>query len=299
MRKNISIILLFFSCSAFAQSNLVDQYKDTLNSLARKMQRGENDSVRFAAGNSFHYFFEQLLNDSNSFTASFDSVKNVSVKTSPDQVFRIYTWTFPDENGIYGYYGYLQTVDKKRKKMSVIPLRDSSSVIEKPLSKKLKSERWYGAVYYDILESTRNGKKYYILFGWHGRDQHSTQKLLDVLSFQSGVPVFGLPVFKTKDIYNHRVIFEYTSQATMTLRYVPKNKLIVFDHLASTNKKNEPRLSRMTGPDGSYDAFKPVKGSWVLIENVDADNDFVPVKTDNKIFKDSELEKMNPGNKGD
>ncbi len=280
------IIILFSFFKGFSQGNaqaLVAQNKDSLNTLARIMQRGENDSSRFAAASVYYSILNFILADSSSFTASFDSIPNLSVKTSPDFTFRIYTWVTSNYAGSnYRYFGMVQT--RKNKKTNLFHLSDSSDVIEKPLGKKLKADHWYGAIYYNIIMNERKGKKYYTLLGWKGINEMFTQKVIDVISFDSGKPAFGLPVFKANNIYNNRVIFEFTSQAVMSLKYV-NNKMLLFDHISSST------ITGVTGPDGTYDAFKYVKDHWEYMEDLDVDNGFVPKKKVVKLYKDDELKK--------
>jgi hypothetical protein len=182
----------------------------------------------------------------------------------------------------YHYYGFLQV--KKNKKVNLFHLSDSTEVIEKPLSKKLKPEKWLGAIYYNVLVHERKGKKIYTLLGWKGKDNMFTQKVIDVLTIEGNKPVFGLAVFKVNNIYNHRVLFEYTSQAVMSLK--PANeKMLVFDHIGKST------ITGVIGPDGTYDAFKYTKEHWEFLEDVDVDNGFVPRKKEVKLFKDGELGK--------
>ena len=197
---------------------------------------------------------------------------------------RLYTWVTADYAGsLYRYSGFIQA--QKNKSTRLYALYDSTETIEKPLSKKLKADHWLGAIYYNIIQNEKNGKKYYTLLGWKAMNETTTRKIIDVLTFDSGKPSFGLPVFKANNIYNNRVIFEFTSQAAMTLKYVSEKKTIVFDHIGKST------ITGVTGPDGTYDAFRYVQDHWELITDVDVDNGFVPKKKDVKLFKDDELSK--------
>ncbi len=289
LKRIVFIVLLAFCfCKAYSQSGQerVFQYKDSLNHLARNMQRGENDSVRTASQTVYYSILNFLLTDSSSFNASFDSVPNLSVKASPDKAFRLYTWVAANyEGSVYRYHGFIQTQNQRTKKTTLIPLADSTEVIEKPLNKKLKPDHWYGAVYYSIILQIRSGKKFYTLLGWKGKDQALTQKVMDVLSFDNGKPLFGLPVFEAKNVLYHRVIFEFTAQATMSLKFVSEKKTIVFDHIGRST------LTGIVGPEGTYDAFKFDKDHWELSEDVDVDNGFTPKKKEVRLFKDEELKK--------
>jgi len=293
----VRVILAFlffplFLCAQSTAEKSIDSLTVTLNVLGKKMHRGENDSVRNASAELFQSIIETILKDSSAFTAGFDSIKNISAKTAPDNTFRLYTWTYPKYDGSkYYYYGYLQTnfKDWKRfkgydpsKHASLFKLSDSTDVIEKPKSTKLNPERWYGAVYYSILKNVKDKKNYYTLLGWHGKNSNVTQKLVDVLSFDGGKPVFGSAFFKTGKVYSHRLIFEFDAQAVMTLRYDEDRKLLVLDHIANTG-------GRM-GPDGTYDAYKYNKsGRWELVEDVDVNAGFKP-KTPPKPVPDEQME---------
>jgi hypothetical protein len=287
LKKVIAILALTLCfCKAHPQSYAQIQiaaYKDSLNNLAKVMHRGETDSARFTAASIYYTIINYLVSDSSSFNASFDSIPNLSAKTSSDQVVRLYTWMTANYDGSqYRYYGFLQI--KKNKKVLLFPLTDSTEVIEKPLSKKLRPEKWLGAIYYNVLVHDRKGKKIYTLLGWKGKNEMLTQKVIDVITIESNKPVFGAAVFKVNDIYNTRVMFEYTSQAVMSLKTV-NDKTIIFDHIGRST------ITGVIGPDGTYDAFKYMKDHWEFQEDVDVDNGFVPKKKDVKLFKDEELKK--------
>jgi hypothetical protein len=115
-------------------------------------------------------------------------------------------------------------------------------------------------------------KTYYILLGWKGNTVKSTKKVIDVLSFNTaGEPVFGSAVFDGNGKTRKRVVFEYARQASMLLRYVPEQNLIVFDHLAppDAKQKNKPESF---GPDLTYDGYKLKNGRWVYVEQLDMRN---------------------------
>lgn len=285
--------LLFFLPGAivtgFAQTtgqSKVTQFTDSLNVLGHLMQRGENDSVRMASCEAYKSILDYILADSSSFDVSFDSIPNLSVKGPPDRAFRIYTWmTAKYDGSAYTYFGFLQLLNPKTKKIFLIPLTDSTDVIEKPLVKKLKPSFWYGAIYYNVIANTHAGKKFYTLLGWKGKNETLTQKVIDVLTFENGKPYFGFPVLQAKKNIYHRVLFEFTSQATMSLKYVKEKNVLVFDHIGRSP------ITSMVGPDGTYDAFRFVKDHWELAEDVDVDNGFVPRKKEVPLFKDDDLKK--------
>ena len=68
-----------------------------------------------------------------------------------------------------------------------------------------------------------------------------------------------------------RIVFEYSSEVAMTLRYDENLGKIVFDHLAPLHPIYH-EVYQFYGPDGSYDAFEFREGIWVKQEDVDARN---------------------------
>ncbi len=52
-----------------------------------------------------------------------------------------------------------------------------------------------------------------------------------------------------------RIVFEYNRQVSFMMNYLPKEGMIVFDHLAPPDPKMKENYD-MYGPDMSYDGFK-------------------------------------------
>lgn len=265
MRKYFFVIsLVAFNATAFSQkySTTLSNRIDSLKVIGKNIIGGKTDSARIASNEEFLLLMEETLDDPASFEASFDSVKNISRLHSPDNSFNIYTWTLPKTDmSAYSFFGFVQYYDTK-KKLKVVRLNDASATIENPQSMKLKSEDWFGAVYYDIDENKKGGKKYYTLLGWKGNNQVTTKKLIDVMYFKKDSVMFGYPLFKSEKGYVNRVVFEYAAEAVMSLRYEHSKKIIVFDNLSGTSDNT-------AGPNGKYDAYGFVKGHWEFIKDVD------------------------------
>ncbi len=268
----LGLIISFLLFSQFARS----QSLDSLTSLIPKIQKGENDSVRLESNKVFLTGFENLLKVKNSFTRNFDTLKNISIIVPDDDKFRLYTWVVPHYDGSkYEYFGFIQYRSAKEKdSVYLIPLHDSTSIIQKPESEKLSPNKWLGAVYYSIKSTEKSGTTYYTLFGWKGKNEAETQKLIEVLYFNKNKPQFGYPLFKTGSVFKSRMIFTFASQTTMKLNYDKNYGGIVFDHLAAN--KTSPAL--ITGPDGTYDAFKWKKGKWLLYKDVDVRTKWQPTE---------------------
>lgn len=257
MMIKLIIVLLFLSTASSAQTI------DSLSMLVKEIQRGENDSVRIASNGKFITGLQNLLMQPRSFNANYDSLKNVSILASDDKKFRIFSWVLPYFDGNkYEYFGFIQIHSEKSD--TLIRLSDSTSVILKPESEKLSAKKWLGAIYYHVTTVKSAGKIYYTLLGWKGHDDKMTQKVIEILYFDGDKPKFGFPLFKTGSVFKNRILLSYNAQVTLTLHYDNNYNGIVFDHTGS-NKNNSSIIS---GPDGTYDAFKLKKGKWILNSDV-------------------------------
>ena len=269
------VFLCLFSLSlpSFAQ-NTEEQltiYNDSLTKYAPLILNGENDSVKQQAQIITHRLFKTALAIQGSFKHEFDSLPTVAILMSPDKRFRIINWLYRNNDGTFKYYGFIQTYHR-RKGSKVYELFDNSENITNPLNANLNYKNWYGSLYYDIILKKRRGKRYYTLLSFDGNDNYTTKKIIDVLYFSRGIPKFGKSILKYEKKTYKRLIFEYSAQVAVSVRYNKGQKMIIFDHIAPDNPKNDGNF-RNYGPDGSYDGLKFKRGKWQYIEDVDARND--------------------------
>lgn len=272
-----SIMLLFLS--ARAQNAASDKnhaqllsLQDSLKELSFKMVNDSIEPERYNASYSFIKTLVKALKTPYSFKFPFDSLKSISIQTSPDKRFRIFSWHVMNANGSYRYYGTVQ-MNKPDGKLEMFPLVDYSSSFKNPADSVTSNDKWYGAQYYRIISVLNNvNTPYYVLLGWKGNTVQSTKKVIEVIYFKDGKPIFGMPVFDgdKENPTRKRVIFEYSRKASMVLNYDP-NVGIVFDHLAPPNEKLKGRFE-LYGPDFSYDVYKIANGRWRLTEDVELKN---------------------------
>ena len=281
MKRGVCILQLvfFFISSVYSQKNdalrAVGLYADSISKIAPAVLHGATDSIRISANDKVIHFMEAVLKYKDSFAFPFDSLLSIAHLTAPDKSFRIYNWILPAKNGTFKYFGYFQQYNKKSRLTIVIPLKDASDKIEKAEKSTTGPEKWYGCLYYKILMNKFLGKRYYTLLAWKGYDFRSTKKVIDVLHFVNNKPKFGLAMFKVKKELKSRLIFQYSAQAVVSLRYVEEEKAIVYDHLSppSDNLKGQYEFY---GPDFTYDALKFKRGKWFLTELFQAKNDKDP-----------------------
>lgn len=266
-------LILTLNCSAQNTNNIFVAYEDTLKKLAPKILNSKEDREKYNANEKFTETLERALNFENSFDYPFDSLITIARLTAPDKSFRIFNWNLPRHDGTFEYFGFVQAYHKKSKTYKLYRLTDKSPETTSPENQILDYYEWYGAHYYKIILKKQNGKKFYTLLGWDGNDRLTTKKIIDVLYFPRGDrPKFGTPIFNIGKVVKKRMIFEYSSQAMMSLRYDEDKKLITFDHLSPPNPSLEGQY-QYYGPDGSYDALKFKKGKWILMEDLDTRNE--------------------------
>jgi hypothetical protein len=261
-----------------------------LNELADSLQRSPFENVKDSSNQVYYTELRALLQKDNSFFLAFDSVSNLSVVTSPDKQLRFYTWTMPSVNkSSFGYFGFIQQMNPKTKKVTVIELREKKYSTTDSLQVKMKTDEWYGAIYYDLVVKKTAGRKYYTLLGWRGNNWVSTQKVIEVLWLDNNDEmVFGAPVFRYEGKKKSRIVFEYNAQATMSLRYHPKMKMIVFDHLSPPNPSLKGDYKHY-GPDFTYDGLEFKKGIWLHVRNLAMENSPVKEKKPAEVIRNNRI----------
>jgi hypothetical protein len=293
-------------CSA--QNDEFRRAEDSLKKYLHHVHYGNSDTEKYEYNELFKKTLANILKDERSYKYPFDSLKKVARLYAPDESFRIFNWNLALENGTYEYFGFIQVKAGNGLDYRVYPLTDRSSEIEAPELMLLSNERWYGALYYKIIQSKYKDKQYYTLLGWDGNNALSRKKIIDVLSFKNtGKPQFGAAIFKKykeKD-RNVRIIFEYSAKATMTLRFekqylhvisqskdksnkvdkVKAEPMIVFDNLVPLDTRLGPEHPDLVGQYQFYvpetnvlNGFILKEGRWYFVKDVDARNPPPPKK---------------------
>lgn len=241
--------------------------EDTLAILAYAVVNDSLADTRFMACQALITKLVRALKTENSFRYPFERLKFMSILAPPDSSFRIFTWQLFVDDSTYRYYGAIQM---NQTGLKLFPLIDRSfQMPAPPLTDTMSTDRWYGALYYNLRPfDTRDGRKY-LLFGYDGFTFFDKRKVIDVLYFDAtGKPVLGAPVFYQAEGKEpgYRVMLEYSSEAKVRLNWDEQYKMILFDHLI-------PFQSPYTGtvtyvPDGSYDGYKLEKGRWKFVDKV-------------------------------
>jgi hypothetical protein len=267
MKYLICTITIFFICVNVSAQKLDSLTLDTLrdaeirlNGLAQNMVTSLDEVTRISSGKNFIRTLARALKTNNSYFYNFDSLKNISIIKSPDNYFRLMTWNVASDDEHFRNFGVIQmnpTKIKREQKMfnmpSYFPLIDRSDSIDKVFYAETDADHWYGAIYYKILKTQTQKGTYYTLLGWDGATNKSNKKIMDVLFFKDNEPYFGAPIFdiKTKQPL-YRMIWEFNNNATMTLRYEEKRKLLIYENIIPPKPDNVGMYETYV-PDGSYD----------------------------------------------
>lgn len=265
MRKvQVLFFSLFFTLSTVAQidSTIFNQIK----SKRLAALKANSNQKRFKANTEFKdLLLDQLENKKPAII--FDSIPHFGTVKSPDKSFTIYNWNITTTNEEFLYFGFI-----KFSNGDIIELTDESKNMANATHKKTPLNKWYGALYYQIIPTKiKKDGTYYALLGWDGNGPNTTKKVIDVLYFDKalnnwfmGKPIFGPPY---KDQY--RFFLQYSKEVVVSLKYNEDENRITFDHLIPKSKGLEG-IYEFYVPDMSFDAFEFRKDRWYFIQNVDA-----------------------------
>ena len=270
-RKLYLFLILGFSFQLASGQNLPSDVSKNLEKLFGRLLTVTQDSVRKGVNDSIIAIVDSYANSDSVFTHRFNKVRFLGQITSPDSIIKIITWNLNLREQPGKYYLYIIRKAQETGKQKVYRLiadYDSTAILADTL---YRSVNWYGALYYDIRPQVINGKACWILLGIDYGNFNVTRKIIETLSFDREDRIlFGMKSFMSENNVLSRVIFEYSSSATMTLRFGGDDS-IIFDHLVPFS----PELAndrQYYGPHYSNDAYVLENGYWIFKLNIDARN---------------------------
>lgn len=295
-KKIIFSFLIIINVFCIAQNNdsvtfIFKQTENELKDLQKKTFYSRNEKDRIEGNKEFMKTWDKIIANPKILEYPFDSLKDISILGPKDKKFKLITWNFFRDDGTHAFFGYLLVNNSKRVKTGFLKhetieayeyfrLIDRSPTVKYPETYIGSPDKWFGMLYTQLIECDG----YYTLIGWDGNDKLTTRKFVDVLYFRSnGDAVFGKDVFNFPRKNPKRLMFEYSSEVSMSLKYNEKRNLIMYSHLAP--KQIGSVLDgqyQYYGPDGSFDALELRKDKWVVIENIEANSDIAPLKESKK-----------------
>ena len=247
--------------------------EDSLYRLFEQYQVMQTGPQRQELNESIFAYMQENLACPETFEYRFDSLrKRAGILESGDGLFRIFTWNIPLSVWEHEYHGVIQVYDKENDTCRVHILHSGIGEIPDLVHAVTGADMWPGVLYYDMQRNKQGKQVFYTLMGFSFHDRWSDKKIIEVLHFDGDMnPRFGKPVFNTPEGIQHRVVFEFSGDVAMSLRYNPDLKMIIYDHLSPI----EPELAahpRFYAPDFSYDGYKFKRGMWEYRADLDVRN---------------------------
>lgn len=266
----VCMILLLCGSITFSSSQTLEVLEDSLVASFSTLQSAQTDDVRTAASESMRKHFIQSFALPGVFNYPFARLDRITKKHASDGKVRVINWNQPNDNGTFRYYAFILWKTGKDSILHWQELKQSNRPVEKAESKILTPDKWPGALYYDVfpLRSDKKQNDSYIVLGWEGKDDLSTRKVIDVLVFSGDKVKLGAPIFQSEAGARKRHYFEYSNEVSMSLKYFPEKKCIVFDHLSPKSDASKGIYADY-GPDGTYDMYQLDKDKFVYMENID------------------------------
>lgn len=268
LKTFFSFLLTLIVVHAFSQEKSLADYEVALNQLSIDLISEANDESKLKVNEEFKNLLNEALFKKGSFEFPFKNIRAISILKSNDKV-KIYNWTLPFNDETYQYFAIVQ-LKLANEQYKLVELIDKSSEITKPETQTLTDKTWFGALYYEIIYDKKLGSDTYTLLGWDGDYNLTNKKIIEVMTIsKSGAIKFGSALFKVDKKPQKRVIFTYSETAVMSLKYHPKENMIIFDYLVPPNS-NLNGVFEYYGPSlDSFDAFILEKKSWKFQKNID------------------------------
>jgi hypothetical protein len=272
MRASYLYILLFIMSAGIAEAQIpAKDAPEALEELFDRLVNNYNDKDRISINDSIRMIMDDYVKSDMVFTHRFDNLRHLGQIVSPDSLLKIITWNLVLENEPGRYFCYFI---RKGESGSANKINRLSTVYNKNPIKTdttYNETNWYGALYYDMRSLMVDGKRVWVLLGIDYGNPDISRKIIEVLNFTDGDSiVFGRKWFVSQEGIKQRAVFEYASNAMMSLRF-RSGTSVVFDHLVpfSPAQKDDRQYY---GPDYSYDAYNYGEGTWNLVINVDVRN---------------------------
>lgn len=267
---------------------LMSYLEQRLQALLDRVATAPTDNERYLASEDAMDLLLKALEEEGSERWKWTLPQTASALTSPDGHLKIITWAVVRDNGEFECFGAVQFYNDRDEEYQHLALHDKSDEIINREESVLSADRWLGAVYQEIIQTSAAGRTYYTLLGWNGVDNLTDRKIIEPVVIRGGVPQFGAPIFR-RERNLRRIVLEYTDRAMVHLAYEEqfvqevirervkvkgtnryrtiektkdhKEKMIVFDEV-------EPQVPGMEGlfqyyvPSGTELAYAFVEGKW-------------------------------------
>jgi hypothetical protein len=273
MRVFTIYLILFISLSTGIARSQVP-LKETplvLEELFNRLVDNYDDNDRIKLNDSIRLIIDGYAKSDTVFSHRFSNLRYMGQILSPDSLIKIIAWNLVLANKPGTYFCYIIKKQESGKENKIYRLSATYNQNQVKTDTIYNESDWYGALYYDLKPFTIGDKRFWVLLGIDYGNPSITRKIIEVLSFSADNSIiFGRKCFASGEELKFRDVFEYASNAMMSLGF-RSDSTIVFDHLVpfSPAMKNNRQFY---GPDYSFDAYNFENGLWRLKINVDLRN---------------------------
>lgn len=266
MKRFFSILFMYLPIGMTAISPEEAELK--LSVLHKQLSSSESDVRSDSICEAMRQTLISVIDDGETFEHPFKSLQFCTL-TSSDKRIRLFNWNLPYRDGTHKYFCFLLVRDSESKTHVWYELEDALHEPEKLEQRFLTTDKWLGALYYEIIPMTKKGRgDTYTLIGWDGKDNLTTRKIIDALTITGDKVRLGGNLFEYAGETRKRVILEYSNEVSASVKYYAKKDCIVMDHLSPKN----PLMTGIYadyGPDGTYSLFILKKGKWLYMDEID------------------------------
>ena len=240
----------------------LEQDEDDLIKIAPFVISSTTDSAKKASANELLTKLLEVLANPASFEYEFANLRmtTVAIASHPKANVKLFTFNIILKNGVFNQYGVIQR--KTKSGISLFTLYDSAQNLPKDyLETTLEHPEWIGGLYYQMIPHKIKRKQYYVLMLFDGHNVNSNRSIIDVLSFENDLPVWGAPIFRDgieDPSEEMRVVFEYHKSSRILMRYEEEQKIIVFDEVGPPFPAAQGNVYYYI-PTGDYSGYKPSK----------------------------------------
>ncbi|MDY0098279.1 MAG: hypothetical protein RBR81_03695 [Bacteroidales bacterium] len=274
MRQGIYIIMVvaFLLCQTAATSqNPGTDVQTKLAGLYDRLISSRNDEEKLGINDSIRSLIGSYAASDTAIIHRFDKLRYLGQIVSPDKKVKIINWNLILEDQKSRYYCYIIHKPSRNKAGRICALEAEYREEPADCGRFYHDSDWYGSLYYDIMPVKKSGIENWIILGIDYGNQFITRKVIDVISFdEEGRLSLGRKWFVSDDDIKYREVFEYSSEAVMSLRFTGARS-IVFDHLVPLSPGLKDSMQHYA-PDYSYDAYYFKDGMWRFEQNVDIRN---------------------------
>lgn len=291
IKKRTIVLAVLLLCAGVASAQdraSMAAHEERLRAALERASTAADGAQRLAASTEALSVLASALEEDRSERWQWKLPRTASVLTSPDKRLRVFSWAVVNDAGEYECFGAVQYYSDRDEGYRYELLEDHGYELMNREESLLGAERWLGAVYQELIQTTASDRTYYTLLGWNGVDALTDLRVIEPVSIRGGKVQFGAALFR-RERNLRRIVVEYRDGAAVQMaheeqtvqtvtrervkqggrmRTVEKTKehkerMIIFDEV-------EPQVGGMRGlyqyyvPSGLELAYVWVDGKWEL-----------------------------------